>query len=158
MSKTLLTLILTALCLFAVAVPVGAQTVDPLAATEEMIITHIKELGDFQEAYKSARGRYFQMLWTHTAVPDGTKLTVSDSLTLAPAYQTDLKTQDVLTVLKLDTSLPCRLRIDQYEGPEGLGYVFTAECNTGKQTLQRSFNFGPESYRDVAWVEVKPLK
>jgi hypothetical protein len=158
MTKFLLTLLIATTCALTLAAPVVAQKADPLKTTEDLIGVNTNDIVSFQEAYKAARGRYAQMLWTHSAAPKTS--TLADNLTAAPTYQTDLKTDDVLTALKLDKQQLCRLRIDQYDGPAGQGYVLTAECDSGTQKLQRSWNFGPETYRhSAAWSEVKdPLR
>lgn len=152
----MLTLIVATTCALYLAAPVAAQKTDPLKDTEGLIAAKVKDISDFQEAYKSSRGRYAQMLWTHDVAPKA--LTLSNKLTDAPSYQTDLKTDDMLTAIKFEKQQQCRLRIDQYDGPSGKGYVVTAECDTGTQKMQRCWNFGAETYRTSAtWFEVKPI-
>src|SRR3972149_2690634 len=120
MTKFMLTLLVAITCALYLAAPASAQKTDPLQDTEALIAAKVGDISNFQEAYKSSRGRYAQMLWTHDVAP--TTLTLSTKLTDAPSYQTDLKTGDMLTALKLDATQLCRLRIDQFDGPKGKGY------------------------------------
>ncbi len=47
------------------------------------------------------------------------------------------------------------VQIDTYDGPQGKGWQAVFSIELGGTTYQRTYNRGPEAYRDQDWVEVK---
>lgn len=109
-----------------------------------------------QDAYFAAKGRYWQGIRTPNAIPqDGAD--TAPVTNLKPAYQAEDWADVGLTAAVLGT-LPMRLRIDQYDGPSGRGWVATATVvvtsGAGAGTYVRSRQVGPETWRTQAWTKV----
>ena len=138
-------------------IPAAAQiAVEPRSLTDidREQNTWDREVMTFEADYYRTRGRYYQMLWSHTDTTETTLLTARtapDNLVTRPTDQTAV---DLWTATRLPVDTPYRFKIDVYEGPRGHGYVITLQTEVNRQTWERSINYGPETYRDVAWHAV----
>jgi hypothetical protein len=108
-------------------------------------------LDDFQYAYHTVNGRYFQALASHASAPDVP--VVPDALTASPTDQ-----PESLAYLWSSADLPPVLawsfRVDTYSGPQGDGYVVTFETVINSETWKRSINYGPDAWRAAEWYLV----
>lgn len=129
------------------------------AAADRAITDWTPALTSSQDAYLAAHGRYWQGLATHattpTHAPDRDGMAAPDLLATKPHYQAE----DWLTVLPglAGVRMPALWRIDQYIGPQGAGWVLTAEMIHDGTRYARGVNAGPETYRDRPWAVVPPL-
>lgn len=107
-------------------------------------------LVDRQEQYFANHGRYFQGLWTHSAeVEDGADV-APDNLLLGPTDQA-ARWPDFITLPNL---LPCALRIDVYEGPDGHGWRITLRVKVAGNVYQRQAEVGPQGQEIGGWHQV----
>jgi streptogramin lyase len=106
-----------------------------------------------QQTYFDNHGRYWQGLITHSSVPvfttnsDGDA--IPDDLSFKP---TDglLSWEDIFPDWE-GALLPCAIKIDVYDGPQGMGYVGVVFVRYNGTVYSRSQNVGPESSRTKAW-------
>lgn len=127
---------------------------DALRTRLEDVIDALKtKVVSRQNTYFANHGRYWQGVRTLSlgSVPDGTETAVDGSL--KPSDQAETWA-DFLGV-DLPGTLPVALWIDAYDGPQGKGYVVTAEVTYNSKVWSRSWNVGPETWRSVAWHEVR---
>ena len=100
---------------------------------------------------KQRSGCYLQCLPSHTNVPQDGKAVACDRAAAKPAYQTkgwgDLG--------GLPKELPFSVRIDQYLGPRGAGFVLVAQFVDGKDLWQRVLHQGPEDGWEQDWQQVE---
>lgn len=94
-----------------------------------------------QEAYRAAHGCYYQMLWTHTAVPSS--YTAPDNLNARP---TD---QPPHPVSNLPATMRSRFKIDTYGDPDG--WVMTLQTSDNGSTVSRIIDCGTDPTRTQAW-------
>jgi hypothetical protein len=132
------------------AVPVGAQTARPsqLDYIDAQLDVFTPRLADFQANYLAANGVYFQALVSHATPPAG--VAPADNLYAAPTDQAV-----ALATLWVFADLPAEIgwsyRVDTYYGPDGPGYVLTAEASIDGQRWIRSENYGPDAWRAAPW-------
>ena len=134
--------------------PAHAQTVLPPATKttiEAAINNRLAQIQTFQTAYQGSNGRYMQVIWSHIDTPSN--ITLATNLTAKPYYQHE-NTDYFFQSVGLSTTLPMRLKVDQYDGPNGKGYVLTVEVKAGMTLYQRAWNFGAENYREINWATV----
>ncbi len=156
-----LTLGLILLALGLIWLPTGARaqiSIEPRSLTEidREQETWDRDVMTFEADYYRSRGRYYQMLWSHTDTPDTTLLTARtapDNLVTRPTDQTETAV-DLWTATRLPLDTPYRFRVDVYEGPRGHGYVITLQTEVNRQIWQKSINYGPETYRNTDWHAV----
>lgn len=121
---------------------------DTVNATLAPLLTAIRSR---QAAIFGARGRYLQLGRTHVMAPIDGELAAPDNLSFRPQGETQ-------GWQGLPANLPCCLWIDVYDGPQGKGFVVTAEVsltiNGRVLTWQRAVNEGPETWRSFNWVRV----
>jgi len=110
-----------------------------------------------QDTFFTNRGKYFQGRWTHTVEVTQTDAltgdTISNNLTDHPTDQAQ-HWQDFIGNAFNALPLPCRLRIDVYNGPLGWGWVATLQVRYNGNVYERSGNVGPETWRTEAWHAV----
>jgi hypothetical protein len=126
---------------------------------DQVIGNYLPRLASYQASYVIANGRYFQGLWSHSAVPDESASLEPDQLTLRPTDQLEDFAAMWLTVRIAQGRLPLRFRIDVYNGPCGQGYVILIEVTRLGQIFTRAINVGCETWRDIPWrrlAEVAP--
>lgn len=56
----------------------------------------------------------------------------------------------------LGTGLPCETRVDEYDGPNGRGWVLVARVSDSGVTWMRAIGYGPE-LRDMDWSRIRTL-
>ena len=103
-----------------------------------------------QAAYKKSNGRFFQGLPTHSVRPLNGAEAPPDRKDDKPTNQSE----DWDDALPLPATMPARLRIDIYEGPQGHGYTITLGVQIGTEVWRRVVNIGNETHREQAWHRV----
>ena len=102
------------------------------------------QLQNLQSSYFNSNGNYKQLLATHISnIP-------SDGNSVPLDYGDDWG----LFGINLDSSLPCSLSVNVYDGPSGKGYEVNGVLKIGNDFWIRSINVGPESYRQNDWRKV----
>ena len=107
-----------------------------------------------QDDYFTAHGHYFQGLWTHTGeliqtdALDGD--TIPDNLTSSPTDQTHTWQDAVGNTLDA-LPLPARLRLDVYNGPDGMGWVAILQVKYQGNIYTRAKQVGPETEFTHDW-------
>lgn len=94
-----------------------------------------------QEAYISAHGVYYQVLWTHTVAPS--EPTAPDNLAALPIGQ------DPATVSGLPALMRSRMRIDTYGKPDG--WMMTLEASVDGVVWRRVIDCGVTPNRSSDW-------
>ena len=94
---------------------------------------------------------------SHSQPPADGALVLPDLLYSFPTDQIGKSAQAQWDAAKLPVSLDARVRVDVYDGPQGKGFVVIVQSQLNGATWQRSINYGPETYRDQGWTELKPL-
>ena len=111
----------------------------------------------FQAGEASKSGKFYQVLWTHSQAPADGALVLPDLLYSFPTDQIGKSAQAQWDAAKLPASFDARIRVDVYDGPQGKGFVVVVQSQLNGATWQRSINYGPETYRDQGWMELKPV-
>lgn len=110
-----------------------------------------------QENFRANRGRYWQGLTTHLTPPAHTSSAdgsvVGDRLAQSPDDQQFSTWLNVFPEWLAEV-LPATVRVDTYDGPEGMGWVLTVEAIHNGIRWSRSQNVGPESHRTQGWHQV----
>ena len=106
-----------------------------------------------QAQYFSAYKRYFQGLSTHSVTPEDGAEVAPDRASDKPHYQNE----SWLSLGGLPATTMSSLRMDTYDGPMGQGFVFSATVKIDGVTWERSWNSGPEQWRNSSWTEVQSL-
>jgi len=125
----------------------------PLAGRKYIDDTHNIVVADtalLQDEYFQKYGKYWQGIETPSILPSNGAKQNSD-LNLKPTDQE----QSWDTFYKLDTQLPCSVRIDTYTCLQGHGYTVTTTASYGGKLFQKCTNFGFESEREFDWIEIK---
>ena len=99
-----------------------------------------------QDAYHSANGAYYQMLWTHSGPPS--VATAPDSLEDRP---TD---QPASPIQGLPATMRSRMRIDTYGQPAG--WTLTLQASIDGEVWQRSIDCGTDDSRSSPWATESP--
>jgi hypothetical protein len=103
------------------------------------------------------KGRYWQGLWSHTIHIDQTDAldqdAPADALTSSPTDQAE-DWGEFGTAF--DGNLPCRIRIDTYDGPSGQGWYATVQVRYMGTIYQRSKGYGPVNH-DAEWHVYTPV-
>ncbi len=108
------------------------------------------QLTSIQSAYKTSNNRYWQGVDCVSILPaDGNE--ESSNLAVKPTDQTETWNDESIS---LASTLPVRLRVDSYDGPQGLGYVIVGVVIEDTRIYRRSINVGPETYRTQTWTDV----
>jgi hypothetical protein len=149
----------TVLLMLAVSiVPVSAKQPEQypaeLAYYDAQINVLLPRLESFQAQYHDVNGRYYQALASHTTAPDVP--TVPDEITSSPTDQPETLAYFWQTAA-LPEELAWSIRIDNYSGPNGDGYVLNVETNINGDTWVRSINHGPDTWRNADWSQAVSL-
>lgn len=106
-----------------------------------------------QQNYFANRGQYWQGLKTHTIDPAHTNGSDGDSVPdRLNAQPTDAFSNWSNVFPEWDgVPIPCALKVDVYDGPQGKGWVATIFIRFNGVLYSRSQNVGPESYRTEPW-------
>jgi hypothetical protein len=123
-------------------------------ASESFWATHGPTVISRQNAYLAAHGHYWQGIESHGTLPDD-GVSKAPDLTKKPTDQLD-RWLDFFSGYSLPATWPISVRIDVYDGPQGKGWVVVLRFTKNGQTWQRSWNFGPETFREQAWTDVTP--
>lgn len=135
----------------------ASQTVQypaELAYYDAQINLLLPRLDDFQYQYHTVNGRYYQALASHATAPDVPE--VPDALSQSPTDQPETLAFFWHDIAELPEVLAWSFRIDTYSGPDGDGYVLTAETIVNSETWMRSVNYGPDTWRAADWYLVTP--
>lgn len=103
-----------------------------------------------QNAYKAAKGRFWQGISTHDKnnPPDG-DTDVSPNKSRKPTDQTEDWTD---IAAGFPANWPANLEVNTYSGPQGDGFVVVITVKgTGNEIWERSVNFGPETHWERDW-------
>lgn len=118
-----------------------------------------------QEAWKAARGEYWQGLITHATRPAQDASTAPDRLGSSPTDRPFTWNQFLAFTapgspapIVLPATLPAALIFNVYEAPGGWGWelVATFDYGTPVRRYTKVWNTGPETFRQVDWVETIP--
>jgi len=103
-----------------------------------------------QAAYLAQHGRYFQGLRTHTVRPNDGLETPPDVGDNKPTDQAERWSD----VFPLPTTMPARLTMSVYHGPQGHGFEVVASVRIGLEVWRRIAQVGPETFRARPWHRV----
>lgn len=120
------------------------------AAIDTLLVACIVEVETKQQQYKAAQDRHWQGLRTHSTIPADGADTIPDRLHIKPSGVT--ASWDEMGA-NLVTTKSC-LTVDEYQGPQGAGWVLTAMVRLGGVLWQRAIQRGPETWREQAWQPV----
>lgn len=105
-----------------------------------------------QDAFFAAHGRYAQLLPTHSTIPQ-------DGVFAAPDRANYGSPEDAIEAWddlgQLPETMQSCLRIDNYGGPEGQGYMVIVQVILAGTIWQRTTAVGSESMRSHDWKEVE---
>ena len=106
-----------------------------------------------QNNFFEQHGRYWQGLVTHADFPNHTSQdygdTAADRLGIKPSDEV-LTWAEAFPALE-GINFPAALRIDNYESPEGHGWVATIWVMHNGTIYTRAQNIGPETWRTHGW-------
>lgn len=111
-----------------------------------------------QENYRTNRGTYWQGLITHSVLPTfATNASGDAAADLLNSNPTD-QFSSWLNVFPewVAELLPCAVKVDVYDGPQGAGWTLTALVIYNGDIYKRVVNVGPESSRAQAWAKYVP--
>lgn len=150
MYKPFYVALLLALALTLAVSPTSAQTARPsqLDYIDAQLDVFLPCLADFQASYLATNGVYFQALVSHATPPAG--IAPADNLYSAPTDQA-VALATLWEFAQLPEEIGWSYRVDTYYGPDGPGYVLTAETSIGGQRWIRSDNYGPDDWRSAGW-------
>lgn len=113
-----------------------------------------------QAAYAATHGgRYWQGYRTFviTSLPNNPSDANPTVLEVTPVLNTHPTDQPETWIdqgMNLEATIPMALQMDVYDGPLGRGYVGTVWARWNGNTYSRAQQFGPETWRTFAWVQV----
>jgi len=108
------------------------------------------EIQQAQAGYHATHGRYAQGLLTHSSIPADGVEAAPDRKHAKPTDQAESWEQ----LSNLPATMMSALRLDVYDGPEGVGYVVVVGVRIGGRLWQKRINVGPETWRAHGWREV----
>ncbi len=165
--KRIAVVFLVFMALLALALPAQSVSIAAPIATKEpktvrdevdvKINGVIANIIAFQAGEAGKSGKFYQVLWSHSQPPADGNLTAPDSIDSFPTDQPGKSARAQWGAAILPASLEARMRVDVYDGPQGKGFVIVVQSQLNGATWQRSINYGPETYRDQGWTELKPL-
>jgi hypothetical protein len=120
---------------------------DAISARGDVLLTTLATL---QAGYYATHSRYAQGLWTHSTCPTAGSPVTPDALTDRPYYQSESWASFNAASI-LPATMHTRLRLDQYIGPNGAGYVLTQQTIVAGDKWEQSINVGPDAIFDVGW-------
>lgn len=121
-------------------------TQEVLARIDQRFAAERSRIEAGQQAYRAAKGRYFQGLPTHSAVP------LADAAPDRAADHPADQAESWLDMGGLPASMRSRLAIDVYDGLSGRGYTITltARMADGTEWARRA-NVGLDTEREHGW-------
>jgi hypothetical protein len=120
------------------------------SAADSKINALLTQLATIQEDYKIANLKYWQGLQCVDEIPaDGNEVPVDSSV-----KPTDQAEDWDTAGLTLDTTLLVSLKVHEYNGPLGYGYVVAASVIENGILYSKFVNVGPENHRSKIWAEV----
>jgi hypothetical protein len=130
---------------------------------DAFVADRLAEIEPRQDAYFAERGRYCQVLPTHTEPVRQREETVgtrddttADRLTTRPTDQAET-TRDFIGTTWDGLDFPARVTINVYESRRGHGYFVVVECKIEDEDWTRSVGYGPEAATFTrAWEKVEP--
>jgi hypothetical protein len=103
-----------------------------------------------QNLYFTNKGKYFQGIFTNAIPTDPNELT--PDLTVKPLNQAESWADIGIT---LPATMPVRLSIDTYDGPNGHGWDLRAWVIVGSNTYSICVNgAGNETWRSLSWKQI----
>jgi hypothetical protein len=131
-------------------VDVAAAPVD----IEPLLQKALPVVDAFEQDYRKQFRAYAQVLWTYAVTPVDGKAELPTLLDANPTDQPWLKARALWDYSGL-LAWPANVRVDVYDGPDGVGYVIVLEAEFDKAHYQRAVNVGPEKWRNQDWFEMK---
>lgn len=111
---------------------------------------------DKQLQYFELTGRFCQMQWSHeTILPAGEKGEYPDGWYKHPTDQ-DWSWDD-LSAIRYEP-LPFAIKVDVYDGPNGVGFVACYRMSIDGAPWERCKNYGAESSKGHPWQPVEEIK
>ncbi len=104
---------------------------------------------------QSGRDEYWQGLESHATPPnhiDTVTILEPDQLATAPTDQAE-SWHDAEFVETPVSKWPCSMRVDVYNGPQGVGFVLILSFTFNGVLNVRAINEGPETHREHGWIE-----
>jgi len=135
--------------------PIASADISPKLATdlEKFQADNLAVLQKIQALYFATRGRYWQGIITPDTPPDELTTAKAPVLTKKPTDQAESWADEFKGVDVLPATWPAQMQVDVYEGPKGHGYTVTLYCLEGGKKQKRTWNYGPEDWRqDKDWV------
>lgn len=128
------------------------------AGLDKFFSDNLVTIQKVQGAYFQARGRYWQGIITPATPPDETTAKRAPDLKKKPTDQVEAW-EDVFKGLDvLPTEWPAQVQIDVYDGPIGKGYTVTLNATEGGKLQSRTWNFGPETWRERGWPKEEVVR
>lgn len=137
--------------LLTLALPLAAHAAGPLDDIDAEVNGWLPRLAIYQNNYAGQNGRYYQMLWSHTAAPSTP--TAPNNLLAHPDDQVATG-QSFWLSATMPATPTYRIRVDTYSGPTGAGYVTVLETSINGQSWLKMVNFGPETWRNSDWFNL----
>ena len=95
------------------------------------------------------RGKYFQLLGTHSVIPADGVATAPD---LAAAIRPSDQTESLASLgFEIPATMPCAFSVIPYQSSVGWGFTLTAQVVDAGAVYQRVMNLGDEAYREADW-------
>ena len=125
-------------------------------AIENFRTAHGPKIVARQEAYAANHnGRYWQGIITPTVPPDDGASVAAD-YTKKPTDQLERWADVFKAADALPANIPCQISVDVYDGPLGKGWTVTLQGTKASKMYTRTWNVGPETWRETAWVVIDP--
>ena len=144
--------LILAILLFFASAALAQRQPPELAEIDTKIAQALADIENEQDWFVVMRGRYAQLLPTHLATPSPKLERTADNV-LADG---DRITKWTETDVRLPLTMPCAIRVDNYDGPRGKGYITSIFTVIDGQHYMRSIAKGPERGRSTGWTEYDP--
>jgi hypothetical protein len=119
------------------------------AKWDTLLSTKFPQLQARQSVYFTNKGRYFQGISTNNTPVDPAE--AAPILTRKPADQAESWTDVGIT---MPATIPVRLWIDVYDGPNGKGWTLGAEVIIGTNTFRTCVDGAGNEVRAYDWRQV----
>jgi len=105
-----------------------------------------------QENYLASNGRYWQGNFTQDTIPSAVTADVLYPESVPTTSNVPPSEQGTwANIQNFPLTICYRARIDNYDGPQGKGFVGTVQVKFNGTIYERSQNHGPEPWRIQAW-------